>query len=557
MTSRPLRFGVFLTLMLALVLIPMVSVDAQSLIQRNFMIKQAGREIGTTTVEMIKDVEETSLRTVAVYPDLGLEIQTTYVFAGSEFPKKPVEYEFTVLAGGSLNLEMDWADTASYVLDLTGSTTDLGTANVLALDNNVISDYMVATWIYDMASAGVFEGNIIVPVLLPQGIGMLPMAVSYIGQETVGEYTTDHFRVNVGVDVDLWVDQSDRSLVKLHIPMQAFELVAQDLVDIEHEKPRVFTDFGNYSFTDQDFLTDGDRATISGTLTLPDLKGTLPGVVLVAGSGPTDRDGNSYVIPGPADYLKEIAHYLGSRGIAVLRFDKRGVGESPGEVRSFDDYINDISVLVDLIASLDNVDPERLFIVGHSEGAWLASEVARKRDDLRGIGLLAGAGYPFFDTVKRQLMEQSEAAVEAGLFDPDVNSRLEAALDEMYMCVAYGKSYDVSRYQLPKEFEQVILSFVYQKELLKDWLTADPAAVLSAVQVPVLIVQGSADTQVQVADAYALAAVLPENQYELHIFEGVDHVLKMTYGEPLPYTDPTRRVDQQLLQTIGDWILSR
>jgi fermentation-respiration switch protein FrsA (DUF1100 family) len=73
----------------------------------------------------------------------------------------------------------------------------------------------------------------------------------------------------------------------------------------------------------------------------------------------------------------------------------------------------------------------------------------------------------------------------------------------------------------------------------------------------VLIIQGTADVQVQVLDAQRLADALPEEQRELHIVPGVDHVLKMTYGEPLPYTDPNRRVDPQVMQVLGDWVLGR
>src|SRR5690606_31956560 len=115
--------------------------------------------------------------------------------------------------------------------------------------------------------------------------------------------------INIGVVVDVWVEQIDRSLVKLHIPMQAFEIEAVDLA-LDPEAERVFDDFGGFNFQELEFSLNVERAKLSGTMTIPEVDGELPGVVLVAGSGPTDRDGNSYVMPGPADYLKEISHYL-------------------------------------------------------------------------------------------------------------------------------------------------------------------------------------------------------------------------------------------------------
>ena len=256
--------------------------------------------------------------------------------------------------------------------------------------------------------------------------------------------------------------------------MQAFEIRSCRLA-LDPEAERVFDDFGGFNFQELEFSLNVERAKLSGTMTIPEFDWELPGVVLVAGSGPTDRDGNSYVMPGPADYLKEISHYLASRGVVVARFDKRGVGESTGEVHSFSDYINDVDAVVNLLDTLTKVDAESLFIVGHSEGAWLASEVARKWEDLAGLVLLAGSGYPLFDTIKRQITSQSEAAAAAGIYDPELPERAVKALDDMYQAVLNNTEYDVSQYDLPAEFEQLILTFVYQRDVLKDWLTADPA----------------------------------------------------------------------------------
>lgn len=538
---------------LAIVIGASLCVNAQT-VTREYVIRKAGAEIGTTSIEISQGADQTNLSTVVVYPQMGLEIHSEYLFAGIDFPKKPVSYNFSVKAGGVLDLELQWADSTAYTIKQLGQTVELPNSNVLALDNNVISDYMVATWIFDKSSMDVLESSLVVPVQLPYGTQLAPMIISYVGEELIGQHATDHFQINIGVVVDVWVEQIDRSLVKLHIPMQAFEIEAVDLA-LDPEAERVFDDFGGFNFQELEFSLNVERAKLSGTMTIPEVDGELPGVVLVAGSGPTDRDGNSYVMPGPADYLKEISHYLASRGVVVARFDKRGVGESTGEVHSFSDYINDVDAVVNLLATLTKVDAESLFIVGHSEGAWLASEVARKREDLAGLVLLAGSGYPFFDTIKRQITSQSEAAAAAGIYDPELPERAVKALDDMYQAVLNNTEYDVSQYDLPAEFEQLILTFVYQRDVLKDWLTADPAGVLAEVKVPVLIMQGTADIQIQPDDAYALAAALPDEQSELHIFEGLDHILKMTYGEPLSYTDPNRRVDRELLNILGDWIL--
>ncbi len=541
-------------LLVILVLFAGKTVGAQTVV-REYRMKQAGSDLGTIQIELSVENDETHLNTLVKYPSLNTEIATNYTFVGEEFPKKPYKYNFSIIQGGVLDLEMVWNDTTAYTVFQLGQTNTIPINNVLALDNNVISDYMVSTWIFDGGKDEIQESSLVLPVQILQSDQPIPMKIAYIEEEQIGAYLTEHYQVNVGVLIDIWVDIKDRSLIKLNIPMQAYEITMIGL-DEEPELERVFKDFGGFDFKEKIVEVKTNGAVISGTLSIPHVPMSLklPAAVIAAGSGPTDRDGNSYVMPGAADYLKEIAHYLASRGIVVLRFDKRGVGESKGLPTSFNDYINDIDYLVEHLKDYDFIDSSRVYLIGHSEGAWLVSEVAAKRQDLAGIVLLSGAGYPFFDTVKRQLLTQTEAAVAEGYFDQGLTERTERALTDMYDAVMSGTAYELSDYSLPTEIEQVILSFISQRELIKDWLTADPAAVLSQVQLPVLIIQGTADIQIQVEDARNLASTLPESQRELHIVEGLDHVLKMTEGVPLSYTDPERRVDGQLLQILGNWI---
>ncbi|NLY11002.1 MAG: alpha/beta hydrolase [Firmicutes bacterium] len=142
-----------------------------------------------------------------------------------------------------------------------------------------------------------------------------------------------------------------------------------------------------------------------------------------------------------------------------------------------------------------------------------------------------------------------------GLFDESLIKRVENALDEMYQAILRDEDLNLSSYQLPVKIEQLLLSFYYQRDLAREWLLADPAKTLSKVSVPVLIIQGTADIQVEVDDALLLAAALPEGQRELFIFDDVDHILKKTYGQPLSYVDPDRSVEPEILETIADWIL--
>lgn len=543
---------VLLLLLLGMLFTPIIAAANVDHLESRYVIKQAGNEIGTAIVHLKIDHENTHLNTLVSYPSLGVEVASEYLFNGNEFPKTPVKYQFSIL-GGILDMDMSWEEEINYTISPLDAHGSISMINALALDNNIITDYMVATWIYDLASPQVQQSHLVLPTQM--AAGLVPMSIQFIGEEIVGHYQTDHFQVNIGVVVDLWVDHTNRSLVKLHIPMQAYEIIVNDLAE-KSVSDKIFNDFGGLDFYEEELNWPIQQGTLSGTLSIPEkIDQRMPGVLLVAGSGPTDRDGNSYVMPGPADYLKEIAHYLASKGIVVLRYDKRGVGLSQGAVTSFADFISDVSTMVDALKAQAVVNNNQIYVLGHSEGAWLASEVALLREDLAGIGLLAGAGYPFFDTIKRQLTTQADTAVAMGMFDMGLTKRTTQALNDMYEAILNQHPYNVNKYQLPDEFNQVINSFVFQAELIKEWLVADPAQTLSKVDVPVLIVQGTGDIQIDVADAHLLADCLPDTQVELHIIEGIDHIMKMTYGEPLSYVDPNRRVEPDILQIIENWIL--
>lgn len=543
---------VLLLVFLGLLFAPATSGANVEHLERGYVIKQLGNQIGTAHIQLNIDHGDTHLNTIVNYPSLGVEVTSEYLFTGSDFPKTPVSYGFSIM-GGILDVEMSWGKELSYTINPQSAQGSIPETNVLALDNNIITDYMTATWLYDLSNPQLHQSSLVLPTQM--AAGLVPMSMQFIGEEVVGHYQTDHFQVNIGVVIDLWVDHTNRSLIKLHIPMQAYEIIASDLEE-EIVSTKTFKDFGGLDFHEEEITCPIQQGTLSGTLSIPKIVDQkMPGVVLVAGSGPTDRDGNSYLMPGPADYLKEIAHYLASRGIVILRYDKRGVGLSQGPVTSFNDFISDVSTMVDALKAQAVVNNEQIYIFGHSEGAWLASEVALLRQDLAGIGLLAGAGYPYFDTIKRQLTTQADTAIAMGMFDEGLTKRIAQALDDMYQAILNQQPYDVSNYQLPDEFNQVINSFVFQADLIKQWLVTDPAQVLSKVDVPVLIVQGTGDIQIDVADAHSLAGCLPDDQVKLHIIEGIDHIMKMTYGEPLSYVDPNRRVEPAVLQILENWIL--
>jgi alpha-beta hydrolase superfamily lysophospholipase len=232
-----------------------------------------------------------------------------------------------------------------------------------------------------------------------------------------------------------------------------------------------------------------------------------------------------------SDNLKLLAHGLADQGIASLRVDKRGVARSRAgapreEDLRFDTYVKDAASWLGLLRSQARVS--RVFLLGHSEGALVAT-LAAQSGHSAGLILLAGASEPAARLIERQL---AAGGMPAGL--QDQSRRIAAALERgVPVCC------------VPPE-----LGALYRESVrgyLMSWLPLDPARELSTVTVPVLVVQGTTDLQIDVEDARRLAAARPGST--LQLIENMNHVLKeasparaenlATYNAPqLPLAPP-------------------
>jgi pimeloyl-ACP methyl ester carboxylesterase len=245
---------------------------------------------------------------------------------------------------------------------------------------------------------------------------------------------------------------------------------------------------------------------LAGTLLRPEGVGPWPGVLLIPGAGPTDRDGNNPLLPGPVDNLKRLAQELAALGIASLRYDKRGVGASvsPGlseETLRFDQLVEDAVLMARRLAGEPGI--ARVSLAGHSEGALIAA-LAAGATEVQGVVSIAGAGCRASELMRRQVRSQ---------LPPDLAQPALAALDALE---AQRRVDDVP--------EALVLLFrPTVQPYLMSWFRHDPREALARLDVPVLLVQGRADAQVPPDQARLLHAACPDAR--LKIVEGMDHLL--------------------------------
>lgn len=283
------------------------------------------------------------------------------------------------------------------------------------------------------------------------------------------------------------------------------------------------------------------HGTLSGTLLSPDLDADVPAVLLIAGSGPTDRDGNSKD-PGvkPAT-LRLLAEALAKNNIISLRFDKRGVAASASamtreEDLRFDTYVDDAIAWTHFLQTQRHV--RCVVILGHSEGALIGALAAAKTD-VCGYISIAGAGFPADEVILRQIKRHAPPSPAFFQQAESIISRLK-------------KGESVA--EVPPQFGALFRPSV--QPYLISWFRIDPAEAVAAVKAPVLLMQGTTDIQVSVEDVQRLAKAAPRSR--LVLLDSVNHVLKPAPAELqaniATYGDPAIPLAPKIVPTVVNFV---
>ena len=264
---------------------------------------------------------------------------------------------------------------------------------------------------------------------------------------------------------------------------------------------------------EREVTAPGPQGSLAGTLT--DAGTGAPVVLIIPGSGPTDRDGNNPLGVTAAPY-KLLAESLAAKGISSVRIDKRGMFGSKAAAADANkvtiaDYASDTRSWIKSINAVTGASC--VWVLGHSEGALIALASAQESAGICGVISVSGMGRKLGAVMRDQLKSNP---ANAPILEPAM-----AALDTLEA----GKTVDAAT--LPPPLAPLFNPAV--QPFLIDLLSKDPAKLAGTLSVPVLIVQGDKDIQVSVEDAKLLAAAQPKAR--LAIVPGVNHVLKLVIGD--------------------------
>lgn len=296
---------------------------------------------------------------------------------------------------------------------------------------------------------------------------------------------------------------------------------------------------------------------LAGTLTVPPGDGRHPAVVLVTGSGPQDRD---EALMGHRPFLV-LADALARAGVVVYRYDDRGVGKSTGgfATATTNDFANDAAAAVRAVAALPEVDPARVGVLGHSEGA-LAAVLAASEAPVGFVVLLAGPGLPGKAIVESQVEAGSRAA---GASEAVARQNREVQARLLDVIVRGGSRDDLAAEMRKVGIPQDAIpgqAGVMTSAWYRTFLALDPAPALAALKIPVLALLGDRDTQVVAAEnAPALRAALAGNPAAtVTVFPGLNHLFQpATTGAVSEYAAIETTIDPAVLTAITGWITTQ
>jgi pimeloyl-ACP methyl ester carboxylesterase len=344
---------------------------------------------------------------------------------------------------------------------------------------------------------------------------------------------------NAETPIEIWADSTGR-LLRMSVPGQGLEFVRDDVASVSTRRVAI-------SRTgDEQVQVPANGFNLAGTLSKP--AGAAgkrpPAIILVAGSGPVDRDETVVGIP----ILGQLAAALADAGFTVLRYDKRGVGQSGGRIETagLSDYADDLAAAVKFLASRKDVDSKRIVVVGHSEGGSVALIEAARTGRVAALVLLGAAGVSGSDLV---LAQQRHVLDRSNLPEADKQTRIELQ-KKIHQAVMTGKGWDAVPADLRRQADNAEFQSI---------LVFDPAAVMPRVRQPILIVHGALDMQVDPSNADRLESLARSRKHQAPVetvkIPGVNHLfVPATTGEVAEYASlKDKQITPNLAPAIAEW----
>jgi alpha-beta hydrolase superfamily lysophospholipase len=522
--------------------------------EATFLVFLSGREIGREQVSVSRTASGwTITATGRLAPPLDL---TTNRFEITYAPDwQPIELRIDArMQNRSLTLATSFATTTAIneitQNGVTNTKNDQISARTVVIPNNFYGAYEALA----IRLAGASPGTELPVYVAPQGeIRLRVNSVAVSTFETpAGTIPTRRYSVtfqNPGTPLDAEVTIDDRNrLARVDIGGGALSVARQDLAGVATRQLTVRNP------TDSDARIPAAGFSLAATVTTPQAQAQAPGrgeerarhpaVVLIPGSGHLDRDSTVAGVP----LFAQLAGGLAGKGFVVVRYDKRGVGQSGGrtETATLRDYADDAVAAVKWVGRRKDVDDRRIFVVGHSEGAAIAM-LAAKEKRINALVLMAGMG----TTGRELILEQQQHALNVAKVEEAQRAEKVELQQKILEAVVTEKGWE----ELPADVRPLVDTPWYRSLLL-----FDPARVMKDVRQPILILHGAADWQVPPHHAGKLAELARGRKntppVELKVLPGLTHAFLPagTGSASGNGAEDARQISPEVVTAIAEWL---
>jgi hypothetical protein len=521
-----------------------------------FKVFLQGAQVGSeqATVESTADGWLISA-TSTLAPPVGLTLRRAEVRCDTAWRPRSLAVEGT-FRGRTIDFQTTFADgkASSRMVQPDGQPTektDTVAPDTVALPNNFYAAYTALA----IRLAAAAPGGEVKAYVAPQAeIGVLLNGVDVQRMQIPGRtFEIRKYRVSFknpggAMDAEVWAEPGGR-LVRVSIPALSFDIVREDIATVAARELK-FTREG-----DEDVRIPANGFNLAGSISKPrppaaaqpgsSKPARLPAIVLVAGSGEQDRDEVVAGIP----IFGQLASALADAGFLVLRYDKRGVGQSGGrkETATLQDFADDVLAAVRFLEDRKDVDPKRITIAGHSEGAWAGLIAASRSGDIARLVVMAGPG----STGAELMLEQQRHQLDRSSMSEAEKQEKVALQKKIQQAVVTGTGWDGVPVELRKQAETA---------WFQSFLAFDPKSVMPRVRQPLLVVLAELDTQVPPANAEALAAIgrARKNDPGVQVVRiaGVNHLfVAAKTGEVDEYRSlQSRTITPELPAAIAAWL---
>lgn len=425
--------------------------------------------------------------------------------------------------------------------------TDAVSADTLLLPNMFFGAYEALA----LRLASVAPGGVLRAYVVPQvEIGI---TLDSVGEERIQtstrliaakRYNVTFANPGSNVAAEVWVDESSR-LLRFRVPAQGLEVAREDVASVSSRVERLARD------SDERVRIPADGFSLAATMSKPagpaqPPPARRPAVVLVPGSGPVDRD---ETVAGISVFA-QLAGALSDAGYLVVRYDKRGVGQSGGrdESATVEDYAQDVRAVVKFLEKRKDVERTRIAVVGHSEGGLVGMMAAAQ--EKKNVAALVMIATPATTGGELVLEQQRYLLDRMNLPADEVQHRVELQ-KSIQAAVLTGKGWDT----IPPAYRRQA-----DTPWFRSFLGFDPARVMPKVSQPILVLQGERDRQVAARHANLLAEMARKRKanrgVDLLIVDGINHLLvPATTGDVEEYqTLQDKHVSPAIIDALTGWL---